>query len=47
MNLLKKLIDAIRRFKMCLNCPLDPEECGYTNKAMRNGNCVKVERKEK
>ena len=38
---IEKIINSFRRFKMCLKCPLDPEECGYTNKIMKNGNCVK------
>ena len=46
MNLLKKIVDIFRRYKMCLNCPLDPEECGRTNKIIINGNCTKVDRND-
>lgn len=41
MTTFKKIVDAFRRFKMCLKCPLDSEECGYTNKVMHHGNCTK------
>lgn len=36
-------LNDFQRFKMCLKCPLDPDECGRTNKIMRDGNCTKVE----
>lgn len=46
MNIFRKAIYGLRRFIMCLKCPLDPEECGYTNKIQSNGNCTKEKKEE-
>lgn len=41
-----EIVSDFYRLKMCLKCPLDPDECGRTNEILKNGNCIKVDREE-